>query len=132
MLKDFSLPHQQYFQLDVCRKRDIFISHSPQQKHTHVHCFFLLSSLCIWVLHIQKTSHSAIAVFLCLFRNKWESRLLSLTWGVIHFKVREGRRVQTQRMMVAEMRSSRGFRLVRNRRWCGRSFGQKQCAQSGR
>lgn len=39
IIKDFSLAHQQSFQLDLnVEKLYVFISHSPQQKHTRFHC----------------------------------------------------------------------------------------------
>lgn len=51
----------------MCRKRDIFISHSPQQKHALSRSLFLLSSLCIWGVRYTKASHAVIAVFFFFF-----------------------------------------------------------------
>lgn len=59
------------FQLDVGRKRDVFISHSPRHRHLHFHCLFVI----FMHLHVEHTKASLLViVVVCLFKPKWESR----------------------------------------------------------
>lgn len=114
--KNLSLPHRRYLQLDVCRKRDIFISHSPQQKHTYFHCFFFFFIVFFFGATYTKGSHSSTApfFFFCA-RPKYGCWVCCTSLrGAIHFKPREGHRVQTQRMTaMAEMTG------VQPRFWAG-------------
>lgn len=83
MFKDFTASAD--FQLDVCRKRDVFISHSPRHGHIHFHCVIFMC------LHVEHTKASLLVIVVLLFVCSGLNGSLVHLWRYqVHFELRNG------------------------------------------